>query len=88
MPRNLSAGAGRAGRNIVLYERMESWLSVFTSDKFQGPILSEMPGEGVIVLILENSESEDIGVWYKDGQVDGSHRIGGECREDGVMEGL
>ena len=66
MPRNFSAGAGRAGRNVVLYECMESWPSVFASDKFQDPVLSEMPGEGMIVLIPENSESEVIGVWYKD----------------------
>ena len=66
MPRNLSAGAGRAGRNIVLYECSESWPSVFASDKFQGPVLSEVSGEGMIVLIPEDSESEVIGVWYKD----------------------
>ena len=66
MPRNFSTGAGCAGRNIVLYECMESWPSVFVSDKFQGPVLSEMPREGMIVLIPENSESEVIGVWYKD----------------------
>ena len=66
MPRNLSAGAGCAGRNIVLYKCSESWPSVFASDKFQGPVLSEVPGEGMIVLIPEDSESEVIGVWYKD----------------------
>ena len=63
MPRNFSVGAGRAGRNIVLYECTESWPSVFASDKFQGPVLFEMSGERMIVLILENSESEVIGVW-------------------------
>ena len=66
MPRNLSTGAGRAGQNVVLYECLESWPSVFASDKFQGPVLSEVSGEGMIVLILEDSESEVIGVWYKD----------------------
>ena len=59
-------GTGRAGRNVVLYECTESWPSVFASDKFQGPVLSEMSREGMIVLIPENSESEVIGVWYKD----------------------
>ena len=59
-------GAGRAGRNVVLYECMESWPSVFVSDKFQGPVLSEVSGEVMIVLISEDSESEVIGVWYKD----------------------
>ena len=34
--------------------------------KFQGPVLSEVSGEGMIVLIPEDSESEVIGVWYKD----------------------
>ena len=66
MPRNFSMGGGRAGRNVVLYECTESWPSVFASDKFQGPVLSEMPGEGMIMLIPENLESEVIGVWYKD----------------------
>ena len=66
MPRNLSAGAGRAGRNVVLYEYTESWPSVFASDKFQGPVLSEVSREGMIMLIPEDSESEVIGVWYKD----------------------
>ena len=66
MPRNLNAGAGRAGRNVVLYKCLESWPSVFASDKFQGPVLSEMSGEGMIMLIPENSELEVIGVWYKD----------------------
>ena len=66
MPRNLSTGAGHAGRNIVLYKCTECWPSVFASDKFQGPILAKVPREGVIMLIPENSESEVIGVWYKD----------------------
>ena len=66
MPRNFSAGAGHAGRNVVLYKCTESWPSVFASDKFQGPVLSEVSGEGMIVLILEDLESEVIGVWYKD----------------------
>ena len=76
MPRNFSAGTGRAGRNIVLYECTESWPSVFASDKFQGPVLCEMPGEGMIVLIPENSESEVIRVWYKDmyNHLDGESR--------------
>ena len=69
MPRNFSAGAGRVGRNIVLYECMESWPSVFASDKFQGPVLSKMSGERMIVLIPENSKSEVIGVWYKDATI-------------------
>ena len=30
------------------------------------PVLSEVSGEGMIVLILEDSELEVIGVWYKD----------------------
>ena len=36
------------------------------SNKFQGPVLSNMSGEGMIVLIPEDSESEVIGVWYID----------------------
>ena len=66
MSRNFSMGAGCAGQNVVLYECTESWPSVFASDKFQGPVLSEMSGEGMIMLIPENSELEVIGVWYKD----------------------
>ena len=66
MSRNLSMGAGHAGWNIVLYECIEFWPSVFMSNKFQGPVLSNMSGEGMIVLIPEDSESEVIGVWYID----------------------
>ena len=66
MPRNLSMGTGCAGRNIVLYECTESWPSVFASDKLQGPILSKVSREGMIMLIPEDSELEVIGIWYKD----------------------
>ena len=30
--------------------------------KFQGPVLSEMSGEGVIVLIAKNTKTEVVGV--------------------------
>ena len=66
MPRNLSAGAGHAGQNIVFYECMESWPSVFMSDKFQGPVLSEVSREGMIVLIPKDSESKVIEIWFID----------------------
>jgi hypothetical protein len=66
VPRNLCAGAGCAGRDIVLYKCSKSWPSVFASNEFQGAVLSEMTGEGMIMLILEDSELEDIGVWYVD----------------------
>ena len=59
-------GTGCAGRNLVLYKCTESWPSVFTSDKFQGPVLSEVSGEGMIMFIPEDLELEIIGVWYKD----------------------
>ena len=60
MPRNLSAGAGCAGQNVVLYKCTESWPSVFASDKFQGPVLSEVSREGMIMFIPEDSELEVI----------------------------
>ena len=66
MPRNLSAGADHAGQTIVLYECTEFWPSVFMSDKFQGSVLSKVSREGMIMLILEDSELEVIGVWYID----------------------
>ena len=30
--------------------------------KFQGPVLSKMSGEGVIILIMKNMKMEDVGV--------------------------
>ena len=35
---------------------------MFAAYEFQGPVLSEMSGEGVIMLIMKNMETEVIGV--------------------------
>ena len=58
MPRNFSIGIDCVGRDIVLYIGMETLPSIFASNKFQGPVLSEVPGEGMIMLIPEDSETE------------------------------
>ena len=34
MPQNFCAGAGCAGRDVVLYIGMETWPSIFASNEF------------------------------------------------------
>ncbi|EGN98741.1 hypothetical protein SERLA73DRAFT_73345 [Serpula lacrymans var. lacrymans S7.3] len=61
--RHLGSGAGSAGLDVVLDKDLEPGPSIFLSDEFQGFVLTKMAGEGMIMLILEYSESEVTGIW-------------------------
>ena len=45
-----------------LFLSLYSWQGVFAVYKFQGPVLSEMSKEGVIMLITKNTKTEVVGV--------------------------
>ena len=47
---------------ILFNECPYSWPGVFMVYEFQGPVLSKMSGEGVIVLMMKNMKTEVIGV--------------------------
>ena len=47
---------GNSGKSLGRY------FDIFAAYKFQGPVLSEMSGEGVIVLIVKNTKTEVVGV--------------------------
>ena len=56
MPWNLHVGAGSAGPNVVLDIGMYTRPSILTANEIQGPVLTEMSRDGMIMLVLKNSE--------------------------------
>ncbi|KIJ19515.1 hypothetical protein PAXINDRAFT_69224, partial [Paxillus involutus ATCC 200175] len=55
--RGFGSGAGSTGTDIVLYECPESWPSIFPTNQLVGLILSEMSGQGVVVLVSKYTET-------------------------------
>jgi hypothetical protein len=55
--------AGGIGVAEFLYEGPKVGPNVFPSDYREGFVLSGMPGEDVIMFVLEDSESEIVRVW-------------------------
>jgi hypothetical protein len=55
--------AGGTGLTEFLHEGPEVGPNVFPSDYHEGFVLSGMPGEDVIMFVLEDSESEVIHIW-------------------------
>ena len=47
---------------MLFDESVYSWPGVFAAYEFQSLVLSEMSGEGVIVLVAKNMETEVVGV--------------------------
>jgi hypothetical protein len=58
----LGTEAGDTGFAEGLDQGSELWPGVLASNEFKGLVLAEMSGERMIVLVLEDSESEVIGV--------------------------
>jgi hypothetical protein len=55
--------AGGTGVAEFLYEGPKVGPNIFLSDYHEGFVLSSMPGEDVIMFVLEDSESEVVRVW-------------------------
>jgi hypothetical protein len=55
--------AGGTGVAEFLYEGPKVGPDVFLSDYREGFVLSSVPGEDVIMFVLEDSESEVVHVW-------------------------
>jgi hypothetical protein len=55
--------AGGTGVTEFLYEGPKVGPDVFQSDYHEGFVLSGMPGEDVIMFVLEDSESEVVHIW-------------------------
>ena len=66
MPQNLRASASSAGRDVVLYIGTYTGPSILAANKIQGPVLSEMSGDGMIVLVPENTEPKVVRFGHKD----------------------
>ena len=55
--------AGGTGVAEFLHEGPKVGPNIFPSDYCEGFVLSGMSGEDVIMVVLEDSESEDIRIW-------------------------
>ena len=66
MPQNLRASAGSAGRDVVLYIGTYTGPSILAANTIQGPVLTEMSGDGMIVLVLKNLEPEVVRFGHED----------------------
>ncbi|KIJ12689.1 hypothetical protein PAXINDRAFT_82472 [Paxillus involutus ATCC 200175] len=49
--RGFGSGAGSTGTDIVLYKCSESWPSIFLMNQLESLILSEVSGQGMVVLV-------------------------------------
>ena len=59
---NLCVCTGGTGGDVLFDESLYSWPCIFAVYKFQGPVLSKMSREGVIMLIVKNTKTEVVGV--------------------------
>jgi hypothetical protein len=55
--------AGGTGVTEFLYKGPKVGPDIFPSDYHKGLVLSSMPGEDVIMFVLEDSESEVVCIW-------------------------
>ncbi|KIJ07906.1 hypothetical protein PAXINDRAFT_89644, partial [Paxillus involutus ATCC 200175] len=55
--RGFGSGTGSTGTDIVLYECPESWPSIFPTNQLEGPILSEVSGQGMVMLVSKYAET-------------------------------
>ena len=66
MPQNLHTSASSAGRDVVLYIGTYTGPSILVANKIQGPVLTEMSGDGMIVLVPKNLELKVVQFGHKD----------------------
>ncbi|KIJ11618.1 hypothetical protein PAXINDRAFT_84258, partial [Paxillus involutus ATCC 200175] len=50
-------GADSTGTDIVFYKCPESWPSIFPMNQLEGPILSEVSRQGMVVLVSKYAET-------------------------------
>ena len=63
MPSWLGSCAGRARLAVVYDELQESGPGIMASDLVEGLGLAKMPGQGVVVSILEDAQSQHSNIW-------------------------
>ena len=62
MGRNCSALVGIGPEEVGMFWSITSGPDVFTSDEFDGLVLTDLTGEDMVVLVSEDSEAEVVSV--------------------------